>query len=74
MIIGDLSRMEFIRAFPTVYKGTHIHHAKVQTFRTRRITIDCDAPYCSYADGDFLSDLPVSLDLLPRALKVLTPS
>ncbi|MCX5970357.1 MAG: diacylglycerol kinase family lipid kinase [Coprothermobacterota bacterium] len=71
VIIGDLSRMEFIRAFPTVYKGTHIHHPKVQTFRTSRITIDCDAPYCSYADGDFLSELPVSLDLLPRAIKVL---
>ncbi|MEI6509609.1 MAG: diacylglycerol kinase family protein [bacterium] len=71
VIIGDLSRMEFIRAFPTVYKGTHIHHPKVQTFRTRSITIDCDAPYCSYADGDFLSELPVSLNLLPRAIKVL---
>jgi diacylglycerol kinase (ATP) len=73
VIIGDLSRLEFVRAFPTVYRGTHIHHPKVQVFRTKRISIASEAPFCSYADGDFLGDLPISLEAQPQAIRILVP-
>ncbi len=72
-IVGEVGKLDFIRTFPKVFKGTHIHHPKVKTLRSRTIRISCDARFCSYADGDYLSDLPLTLEVVPKSLGVFLP-
>jgi diacylglycerol kinase (ATP) len=73
VVVGDLGKIDFFRTLPKVFKGTHLENPKVSEFKTSRIEISCDAAYCSYADGDFFSDLPMTLEVVPRALRVLVP-
>ena len=39
----------------------------------RRSRFHADRPFAAYADGDPIADLPVTIRVLPRALKVLAP-
>jgi diacylglycerol kinase family enzyme len=37
MIVGNIGKFELLKAFPTIYKGTHITHPKVRMDKTTRI-------------------------------------
>ena len=71
--IGELSRLRFVGNLPKVFKGTHVDEDEVHVFRAPRMELSASRPFPVYADGEYLTDLPVSLRLLPRALSVLAP-
>jgi diacylglycerol kinase family enzyme len=58
---------------PRVFKGTHTELPEVSSYRAAVVEIGADRPFALYADGDHLADLPVTIRLLPRALRVLVP-
>ncbi|MFJ5878239.1 diacylglycerol kinase [Streptomyces sp. NPDC093088] len=71
-IVGDCDRTTLIKVFPRVYKGTHLGHPKVTTYRTRTLVLD--APDTTgYADGEPLGPLPLAVECVPGALRVLAP-
>ena len=71
--VGDVSRSEFFRVLPRVFNGTHVQHPKVSTESTTAITISADREAQVYADGEFVGLLPMTFQVLPGALQVLTP-
>ncbi|MFC8955217.1 diacylglycerol kinase family protein [Streptomyces sp. NPDC057101] len=72
-VLGDCDRTTLIKVFPRVYKGTHLDHPKVTTYRVRALTLD--APHITgYADGEPLGPLPLTVECVPAALRVLAPS
>ncbi|WP_432060478.1 diacylglycerol kinase [Streptomyces sp. S1] len=71
-VVGDCDRTTLIKVFPRVYKGTHLDHPKVTTYRTRTLVLD--APDTTgYADGEPLGPLPLAVECVPGALRVLAP-
>jgi diacylglycerol kinase (ATP) len=66
MILHPVSKMEFIKVFPTVYKGTHIEHPQVEVIRAKHIRIESSA--VAYADGERIGQLPVQVESLPQSL------
>ena len=68
--VGDMGKIELLRAFPTIYKGTHIHHPKVRMEKATRVTIESLEKFLVHADGEFLGEGPVSFRLIPSALSV----
>jgi len=68
--VGDMGKIELLRAFPTIYKGTHIHHPKVRMNKATRIAIGSTEKFLVHADGEFLGEGPVSFRLMPSALSV----
>jgi diacylglycerol kinase (ATP) len=66
MILHPVSKLEFIKVFPTVYKGTHVHHPQVEVIRARAIRIESSA--IAYADGERIGQLPVQVESLPKTL------
>ena len=66
MILHPVSKMEFIKVFPTVYKGTHVEHPQVEVIRARAIRIESSA--VAYADGERIGQLPVQVESLPQSL------
>ncbi|HEX79185.1 MAG TPA: diacylglycerol kinase family lipid kinase, partial [Dehalococcoidia bacterium] len=68
--VGDMGKIELLRAFPNIYRGTHIHHPKVKTDKATRVTIDSDERFLVHADGEFLGEGPVSFRLMPSALSI----
>ncbi len=71
--IGESGKLRFLRGLGEVLKGTHVQRKEVSVFRTPRLDLDASRPFPVYADGDHLTDLPVSLRVLPRCLSILAP-
>lgn len=68
--IGDMGKFELLKALPTIYKGTHIHHPKVEMEKTTQIKIESSEKFLVHADGEFLGEGPVSFGLIPSALSI----
>ena len=68
MILRPVSKLEFLKVFPKVYRGTHINHPQVEIIRGK--TVEITASAIAYADGERIGDLPLKASLIPDALKV----
>lgn len=73
VMIGEVGKLKFLSNLPRVFKGTHVNEDEVSVFRTSHLELSASRALAVYADGEHLTDLPVSLRLLPRALSVLAP-
>ncbi|WP_419819176.1 diacylglycerol/lipid kinase family protein [Glaciibacter flavus] len=70
-IVHRISRIEFLRVFPRVFRGTHTTHPAVEFVRARSVEIDAEDSIVAYADGERVGPLPIRVDVVPGALKVL---
>jgi len=71
MVHSD-SRTRLVRLFPTVFKGTHIELPNVTTARAKTVSVECPG-INAYADGEFACPLPVDVEAVSGALKILRP-
>lgn len=69
-IIGPLSKPEFLKTFPRVFKGTHVGHPAVTCRRAKVVSLSSPG-VTAYADGEFLADLPITCETVPGAVRVL---
>ncbi|WP_430332142.1 diacylglycerol kinase [Rhodococcus sp. ACT016] len=70
-VVAAGGRFRLVRLFPTVYKGTHVDLDEVQTFRTRKLRLETGIPVTSYADGEFVGQLPIDIEAVPGAGRVI---
>ena len=73
LVVRPLSRTAFLRIFPRVFKGTHVTDPRVMITRARNIRIEADS-VVAYADGERVGPLPIDIELVPAALRVLAPA
>lgn len=66
MILGPVSRFEFLRVFPKVFTGKHVSHSAVKILKGKEVEIDSDA--IAYADGERIGDLPIRARVAPQSL------
>jgi diacylglycerol kinase (ATP) len=71
VIVGDMGKLEFLKEFPKVYKGTHITLPKVTMKKGTDITIESPEPTLVYADGELLGECPASFRVVPGALSIV---
>ncbi len=72
--VGEVGKLRFVANLRKVFNGTHIDDEQVSMFRASRVEITASRPFPVYADGEHLTELPVSVRVLPRALSVLAPA
>jgi diacylglycerol kinase (ATP) len=72
LVVGPLTRIQFLRIFPKVFAGTHIKDHRVQIIKAKKIRIEADDVY-AYGDGERVGPLPVDIEVRPNALLVLAP-
>lgn len=70
VMIAAGNRARFIARLPSVYRGTHVGHPEITVLRGRVVTIEAEG-VAAYADGEPLSQLPVTARVLPGALQLL---
>jgi YegS/Rv2252/BmrU family lipid kinase len=71
--IADMPKLRFLRLLPTVFKGKHVRRPEVSVGRAREVRVSADRPFTMYADGDVIAELPVTVRVLPRAVRVIVP-
>jgi YegS/Rv2252/BmrU family lipid kinase len=72
--MGEMGKLTCLANLPKVFKGTHVDRPEVNVRRAREVHVEADRPFEVYADGDHIADLPATLRLLPRALRVIAPA
>lgn len=74
VLIAATPRWRFLALLPTVFRGAHVRQANVEVLRAREVRIAADRPFTVYADGDPLCELPATISVRPRAVRVLGPA
>ena len=75
-VVGAMNRLQMLVNFPKVFKGTHVSHPLVQTFRAERAeleSLDSSVPMDMYADGECIGPLPATMEAVRGALTVRVP-
>jgi len=73
VVSGETTKRHFLRSLPKVFKGTHLDEPSVTCFKGETVDVRADRPFVMYADGDPLADLPATVRVSPRALRVIVP-
>jgi YegS/Rv2252/BmrU family lipid kinase len=74
VMIGMHSKRRFLTMLPKVFSGAHVHHPAVRVLRGRELRVDADRPFTVYADGDPIGETPVTIRVVPHAVRVLVPA
>jgi YegS/Rv2252/BmrU family lipid kinase len=74
VLIASHSRRSFLVTLPKAFKGTHVKHPAVRVLRGSELHVDADRPFTVYADGEPIGRTPVTIRVVPRALRVLVPA
>ena len=70
LVVEPVSRVEFLRIFPKVFNGTHVAHPKVTIHRAARVEV-ASPGIVGYGDGERMQPLPVTVEAVPAALRLL---
>lgn len=74
VIIAKMARLTLLRRLPTVFRGKHLKYKAVEVLRCATVEIAASRPFTLYADGDPVAELPVTVGVLPGAVRVLVPA
>jgi diacylglycerol kinase (ATP) len=72
VVIRPMSKLELVRTYPKLFKGTHVHHPDYRHHHAKKVTIAAPG-ITAYADGERLAPLPLTVEVAPLALRVLVP-
>jgi diacylglycerol kinase (ATP) len=70
-LLRAMSKTAFVRAFPRVFRGTHVSHPAVRMARARRVKVEADRRVMVYADGERVGPAPAVFEVLPGALPMI---
>ncbi|WP_046468208.1 diacylglycerol/lipid kinase family protein [Allosalinactinospora lopnorensis] len=78
VFVHAMSRPAFLRFFPRVFRGTHPELDEITVLRGRTVTIATEGaggpPTVGYADGERLTETPITCEAIPGSVRVLTAS
>jgi YegS/Rv2252/BmrU family lipid kinase len=74
VMTGKGPKRRFPRFISKAFDGTYVDDPSIHVERAREVRIAADRPFTMYADGDPIGDLPVTVRVRPRAVRVLVPA
>jgi YegS/Rv2252/BmrU family lipid kinase len=72
-LIQALGRLETVRYFPRLLRGSHVNHPKATYLQGDALEVESDPPLELQLDGDLVGRTPASFRLQPGRLTVLAP-
>lgn len=72
VVILPMPRRELLATYPKLFKGTHVNHRAYRHHRVRRVSVAAPG-VVAHADGERIAPLPLTVDVVPQALRVLVP-
>jgi diacylglycerol kinase (ATP) len=71
VIIKPISKLDLVRTYPKLFKGTHTTHPQYERHLARKVTVAAPG-IVGYADGERFGPLPITIESVPGALEVLS--
>jgi YegS/Rv2252/BmrU family lipid kinase len=70
VLIGDVTKADFVLTFPKIYRGRHLGHPKIELLRGREITVDANSPLPVALDGEQPGTTPATFSIVPGAIRL----
>jgi len=69
-VLAPVTRRRFLWLYPRVFSGRHVGEPEVSLQRGKRVRVDAPG-IMAYADGERLWSLPIDVEVVPAACRVL---
>ena len=73
VVVDAVPRWAILSLMLRLFWQAHVRHPAVRVERTARLALHTDEPHRVYADGDYLDQTPLVLEISPAALRVVVP-
>ncbi len=73
VLIGDISKLDFLTTAPKIYKGRHVAHPKVEVVRSTRVEVDAAERLPIEVEGEQVGTTPATFELVPGVLRLRVP-
>jgi diacylglycerol kinase (ATP) len=74
VLIGDATKVDFVRTLPKIYRGTYLPHPRAEVIRGTRVEIRTAVPLPIALDGEQPGTTPAVFEIVPGALRLRVPS
>jgi YegS/Rv2252/BmrU family lipid kinase len=74
VLIGDVTKRDFVTTAPKIYKGTYLAHPKVELLRSRTVAVSAPEHLPIELDGEQVGTTPARFEIVPAALRVRVPA
>ncbi|GAB2757419.1 diacylglycerol kinase [Nocardioides salsibiostraticola] len=71
VLIKPMANWDLIRTYPQLFKGTHTDHPLYEHHLVRSVTVAASG-IVGYGDGERFGPLPLTIDCVPNAVRVLS--
>ena len=73
VLIGDVTKLDFLTTAPKLYSGRHVSHPRVEVLRSASVGIDAVEPLPIELEGEQVGTTPARFTIVPKALQVRAP-
>ena len=74
VVIGDITKLDFVTTSPKIYRGTYLAHPKVELLRSRAVAVDAAERLPIELDGEQVGTTPARFEVVPAALRLRVPA
>jgi YegS/Rv2252/BmrU family lipid kinase len=68
--VAPMGRLEMVRTFPKIFKGTHLEHPLITGVKAREIQFHTEDEMAVMTDGEVLHVVPRRVEVLQRAVEI----
>jgi YegS/Rv2252/BmrU family lipid kinase len=73
VLIGDVTKLDFLTTSPKLYSGRHIGHPRIDVLRSATLEVDAGVALPVELDGEVAGVTPVRFEVVPAALQLRSP-
>lgn len=74
LMVHEHSRLRWLAMLPRVFRGTHVGDPRAEFSTGQVVEVRADRPFTVYADGDPIGELPVTVRLGERQVRIVAPA
>jgi diacylglycerol kinase (ATP) len=72
-VVPYMGKLELLRWLPSAYRGEHLRHPRIIYFQAHKVCLSTTSRLELFGDGEFMQELPATIEIVPRALPVIVP-
>ncbi|MBD3288415.1 YegS/Rv2252/BmrU family lipid kinase [candidate division KSB1 bacterium] len=70
ILLRNVTRIKLLKAFPKIFKGTHVEMDEVEVFKAKHIIAKTDNPKILTPDGEVFGSTPIEVKILPHKIRM----
>ena len=73
LLIGDITKRDFVLNVGKIYRGTHLSHPKIDLLRSAVVSVEAEVAVPLELDGEQPGTTPARFEVVPGALRLRVP-